>query len=99
MKTKNQPLNQALTGHHGTPFLNAFQIVRPKGSDTPTAPVRPLRKAQATAETRRGPIALDRNGRAVVPLAPRAASSLLIENAAQSKASARKRQALRMGSI
>ncbi|MBS0501141.1 MAG: hypothetical protein JSR53_14240 [Proteobacteria bacterium] len=84
----------ALTGRHGMPFLNAFQSVRPKGADTPHAPVRLPRQSQAT-----GPIALDRNGRPVVPLAPRAASSLVIENAVQSKASARKRQALRMGSI
>ena len=79
--------------------LNAFQIVRQKGTPTPTAITRKPAKAHTTAAARAGARALDRNGRPVVPLAPRASSSLLIENAAQSKAAAHKRQALRKGSI
>lgn len=78
-------------------ILNAFQIVRPQGAPTPVAPVRKTGPARATAAVRPGARALDRNGRPVVPLEPRASSSLLIENAAQSKAAAHKRQSLRKG--
>lgn len=79
--------------------INAFQIVRQKGTPTPAAKARKPAQAHTTAAAPAGARALDRNGRPVVPLAPRASSSLLIENAAQSKAAAHKRQALRKGSI
>ncbi|WP_287806071.1 hypothetical protein [Diaphorobacter sp.] len=80
-------------------ILNAFQIVRQKGTPTPAEEARKRAQAHITAAARAGARALDRNGRPVVPLAPRASSSLLIENAAQSKAAAHKRQALLKGSI
>ena len=71
--------------------MNAFQMVRPRGQDT--APAKAPRKTNTSKAPMEGNVhlALDRNGRRTVPLAPRA-SGITIESREQSAASLAKTQ-------
>lgn len=66
--------------------MNDFQNVRPRGADT--APAKAPRKTNASRAPQADNVhlALDRNGRRAVPLAPRA-SGITIENREQGAAS------------
>lgn len=73
-------------------MLNAFQSVRPRGPNL-DIPAVPPRKTNASKAPAQGNVhlALDRNGRATVGLAPRT-SGIAIETSMQSAASLAKRQ-------
>ena len=74
--------------------MNAFQMVRPRGQDT--APAKAPRKTNTSKAPMEGNVhlALDRNGRRTVPLAPRA-SGITIETREQSAASLAKTQRIK----
>ena len=74
--------------------MNAFQMVRPRGQDT--APAKAPRKTNTSKAPMEGNVhlALDRNGRRTVPLAPRA-SGITIESREQSAASLAKTQRIK----
>lgn len=74
--------------------MNAFQMVRPRGADT--APAKAPRKTNTSKAPAEGNVhmALDRNGRRAVPLAPRA-SGITIESREQSAASLAKTQRIK----
>lgn len=76
---------------------NAFQSVRPRGPDV-DIPVIPPRKTNASKAPQQGNVhmALDRNGRRTVGLAPRK-SGIVIENHEQSAASLAKSQRISKG--
>ena len=76
--------------------MNAFQMVRPRGQDT--APAKAPRKTNTSKAPMEGNVhlALDRNGRRTVPLAPRA-SGITIETREQSAASLAKTQRIKEG--
>ena len=73
---------------------NAFTMVRPRGQDT--APAKAPRKTNTSKAPAEGNVhmALDRNGRRSVPLAPRA-SGITIETREQSAASLARNQRIR----
>ena len=73
---------------------NAFTMVRPRGQDT--APAKAPRKANHSRAPIEGNVhlALDRNGRRAVPLAPRA-SGITIESREQSAASLARNQRIK----
>lgn len=72
--------------------MNAFQMARPRGADT--APAKDPRKTNTSKAPKEGNVhlALDRNGRRTVPLAPRTKGGITIESREQSAASLAKRQ-------
>lgn len=72
---------------------NAFQSVRPRGPDL-DIPVIPPRKTNASKAPLQGNVhmALDRNGRRTVGLAPRAVGAITIESRQQSAASVERRK-------
>ena len=72
--------------------LNPFLSVRPRGKDMPSAPA--PRKTNHSKAPMEGNVhlALDRNGRQTVSLAPRTAGAITIESREQSAASLAKRQ-------
>ena len=74
--------------------MNAFQMARPRGQDT--APAKAPRKTNTSKAPAEGNVhlALDRNGRRAVPLAPRA-SGITIETREQSAASLARNQRIR----
>lgn len=74
--------------------MNAFQMVRPRGQDT--APAKAPRKTNTSKAPAEGNVhmALDRNGRRAVPLAPRA-SGITIETREQSAASLARNQRIK----
>ena len=74
--------------------LNPFQSVRPRGQDA--APSKAPRKTNTSKAPAEGNVhmALDRNGRRSVPLAPRA-SGITIENREQSAASLARNQRIK----
>ena len=74
--------------------LNPFMSVRPSGKDT--APAKAPRKTNTSKAPMEGNVhlALDRNGRRTVPLAPRA-SGITIESREQSAASLARNQRIR----
>ena len=63
--------------------MNAFQTVRPRGQDA--APAKAPRKTNHSRAPMDGNVhlALDRNGRRAVPLAPRTKGAIVIENREQ----------------
>ena len=73
--------------------MNAFTSVRPRGVD---APAKAPRKTSTSKAPMEGNVhlALDRNGRRAVPLAPRA-SGITIESREQSAASLAKTQRIK----
>lgn len=75
---------------------NAFTMVRPRGQDA--APATAPRKTNTSKAPAEGNVhlALDRNGRQTVPLAPRA-SAITIESREQSAASVAKRRTISKG--
>ena len=72
----------------------SFPIPRPRGKDMPSAPA--PRKTNTSKAPAEGNVhmALDRNGRRAVPLAPRA-SGITIENREQSAASLARKQRIK----
>ncbi len=82
------------------PQPNAFQSVRPRGKDMPSAPV--VRKTRKTINTRFNTTpaasvkALDSKGRRNVDMAPRTKGAIAFEGHAQGAASTQKRAALKM---
>ena len=75
--------------------LNAFQLVRPRAAVE--APAKAPRKTNHSRAPQAGNVhlALDRNGRRTVSLAPRTAGAITIESREQSAASLAKRQRIR----
>ena len=82
------------------PVLNAFQSVRPRGVDMPSA-VPVLAKAGPAPAKLPGslPRVLDRNGKVNASLAPRAYGSISIEGSAAGAASAAKRASIVKGGL
>ena len=74
--------------------MNAFQMARPRGADA--APAKAPRKTNTSKAPAEGNVhlALDRNGRRAVPLAPRA-SGITIESREQSAASLARNQRIK----
>lgn len=72
--------------------MNAFQMARPRGQDT--APAKAPRKTNHSKAPKSGNVhlALDRNGRRTVSLAPRTAGAIVIEGRAQGAASVARAQ-------
>ena len=103
MKTNNTPLNHGRTGHpyflHSALPLNAFQSVRPRGEDKPSAvPARPHKGPEPTVLKGSYVRVLDRNGRLSAPLAPRI-GTLAVEGQKAGQASADRRAALTKGGL
>ena len=75
--------------------LNAFQLVRPRAAVE--APAKAPRKTNHSRAPQAGNVhlALDRNGRRAVPLAPRTKGGITIENREQSAASLAKTQRIK----
>ncbi len=85
-----------------TRVLNAFQSVRPRGVQAPSAAPRPQHIGRAPgllAGSSPMQLAMDRNGKLCVPLAPRANSGLVVEGRVQGQAATDKRRALVKGGI
>lgn len=79
---------------------NAFQMVRPRGADAPSAvpvPVKVGRQPMKLAGSM--PRVLDRKGCLNAPLAPRAYGSISVEGREAGQASADKRSALLKGGL
>lgn len=78
----------------------AFQSVRPRGVDMPSAVPVVAKAGQAPAKLPGSlPRVLDRNGCLNAPLAPRVYGSISIEGSAAGAASADKRRALVRGGV
>jgi hypothetical protein len=79
--------------------LNAFQSVRPRGVDMPSAV--PMRKGAGKPLTLGKPLVrvLDSNGNPRAPLSPRVNCGIAIEGRAQAQASQDKRSALVKGGL
>lgn len=75
---------------------NAFTSVRPRGADAPSKAPRKTNHSRAPIEGNVH-LALDRNGRQTVSLAPRTAGAITIESREQSAASLAKRQRISKG--
>lgn len=75
-------------------MLNAFQSVRPRGPSLDIPAAVPPRKTNASKAPAQGNVhlALDRNGRRTVGMAPRAVGAITIESREQSAASVEKRK-------
>ena len=80
--------------------LNAFQSVRPRGVDMPSA-VPVLAKAGPAPAKLQGslPRVLDRNGKVNASLAPRSYGSISVEGRVAGEASVLKRQAIVKGGL
>ncbi|MBU0749175.1 MAG: hypothetical protein KKG67_20525 [Gammaproteobacteria bacterium] len=79
---------------------NAFQAVRPRGENLPSAVPVPANVGRAPmALPGSGPRVMDRNGKFNAPLAPRAYGSIVVEGQAQGQASTDKRKALVRGGL
>lgn len=80
--------------------MNAFEAVRPRGADAPSAAPRPHNVGRAPNLLPGSlPRVLDRNGKVNAPLAPRSHGSIVIENREASAASAARRRALVKGGL
>ena len=80
--------------------LNAFQAVRPRGVDLPSAvPVERKPGREPLHLPGSMPRVLDRKGCLNAPLAPRVYGSISIENREQGRASYEKRRALMQGGV
>lgn len=74
--------------------LNPFLSVRPRGADAPSKAPRKTNHSRAPIEGNVH-LALDRNGRRTVSLAPRTAGAITIETRVQSAASLAKTQRIK----
>ena len=104
MKTNNIPLNHGRTGRpyalHADLPLNAFQSVRPRGENKPSAAPVPANVGRAPMKLPGSiPRVLDRNGKVNASLAPRSYGSISIEGSAAGAASAAKRAAIVRGGL
>ena len=104
MKTNNTPLNHGRTGRpyalHADLPLNAFQSVRPRGEDKPSAAPVPANVGRAPMKLPGSiPRVLDRNGKVNASLAPRSYGSISIEGSAAGAASAAKRASIVKGGL
>ncbi len=104
MKTNNTPLNHGRTGHpyalHADLPLNAFQSVRPRGENKPSAAPVPANVGRAPMKLPGSiPRVLDRNGKVNASLAPRSYGSISIEGSAAGAASAAKRASIVKGGL
>ena len=104
MKTNNTPLNHGRTGSpyalHADLPLNAFQSVRPRGENKPSAAPVPANVGRAPMKLPGSiPRVLDRNGKVNASLAPRAYGSISIEGSAAGAASVAKRAAIVKGGL
>lgn len=104
MKTNNTPLNHGRTGRpyalHADLPLNAFQSVRPRGENKPSAAPVPANVGRAPMKLPGSiPRVLDRNGKVNASLAPRSYGSISIEGSAAGAASAAKRAAIVKGGL
>ena len=80
--------------------LNAFQLVRPRGVDMPSAVPLVTKAGPAPAKLPGSlPRVLDRKGCLNAPLAPRAYGSISVEGRAAGEASQLKRQAIVKGGL
>ena len=81
-------------------LLNAFQSVRPRGENKPSASAAPANVGRAPMKLPGSmPRVLDRNGKVTASLAPRAYGSISIEGSAAGAASAAKRAAIVRGGL
>lgn len=104
MKTNNTPLNHGRTGRpyalHADLPLNAFQSVRPRGENKPSAAPVPANVGRAPMKLPGSiPRVLDRNGKVNASLAPRSYGSISIEGSAAGAASVAKRAAIVKGGL
>lgn len=80
--------------------LNAFQIVRPRGVDMPSAVPVPANVGRQPMKLAGSlPRVLDRKGCLNAPLAPRVYGSISVEGRAAGEASVLKRQAIVKGGL
>ena len=94
MNNTQHPLNAA------PKVLNAFQSVRPRGENKPSASAAPANVGRAPMKLPGSmPRVLDRNGKVNASLAPRAYGSITIEGSAAGAASAAKRAAIVKGGL
>ena len=94
MNNTQHPLNAA------PKLLNAFQSVRPRGENKPSASAAPANVGRAPMKLPGSmPRVLDRNGKVNSSLAPRAYGSISIEGSAAGAASAAKRAAIVRGGL
>lgn len=94
MNNTQNPLNAA------PKLLNAFQSVRPRGENKPSASAAPANVGRAPMKLPGStPRVLDRNGKVNASLAPRAYGSITIEGSAAGAASAAKRAAIVKGGL
>ena len=94
MNNTQNPLNAA------PKLLNAFQSVRPRGENKPSAAPVPANVGRAPMKLPGSmPRVLDRNGKVNASLAPRAYGSITIEGSAAGAASAAKRAAIVRGGL
>ena len=94
MNNTQNPLNAA------PKLLNAFQSVRPRGENKPSASAAPANVGRAPMKLHGSmPRVLDRNGKVNASLAPRAYGSITIEGSAAGAASAAKRAAIVRGGL
>lgn len=79
---------------------NAFQSVRPRGVDMPSAAPVLAKAGKAPAKLPGSlPRVLDRNGKVNAPLAPRVYGSIAVEGRVAGEASQLKRQAIVKGGL
>ena len=94
MNNKQNPLTAA------DKLQNAFQAVRPRGENKPSASAAPANVGRAPMKLPGSmPRVLDRNGKVNASLAPRAYGSISIEGSAAGAASAAKRAAIVRGGL
>ena len=94
MNNTQNPLNAA------PKLLNAFQSVRPRGENKPSASAAPANVGRAPMKLPGSmPRVLDRNGKVNASLAPRAYGSITIEGSVAGAASAAKRAAIVKGGL
>ena len=94
MNNTNTPLNAA------PKLLNAFQSVRPRGENKPSAAPVPANVGRAPMKLPGSmPRVLDRNGKVNASLAPRSYGSISIEGSAAGAASVAKRAAIVKGGL
>ena len=94
MNNTHPPLNAA------PKLLNAFQSVRPRGENKPSASAAPANVGRAPMKLPGSmPRVLDRNGKVNASLAPRAYGSITIAGSAAGAASAAKRAAIVRGGL
>ena len=94
MSNTHQPLNAA------PKVLNAFQAVRPRGENKPSAAPVPANVGRAPMKLPGSiPRVLDRNGKVNASLAPRSYGSISIEGSAAGAASVAKRAAIVKGGL